>query len=88
MAKLNARKTAELAKLLAAGNRLLALPDKSAEFRWGVIAMLEGTLHDTSSYRGFNYNATEFAADGEPTMTLSSLRRGYDETRRHYFAVN
>jgi hypothetical protein len=86
---MTARKTADVATLRERGNRLLRLPDSDSgsgqEFRWGVVAMLEGVLHDTGNYHGFQYHASELAVGDEPTDRGTILRLGYDNTRRYYF---
>jgi hypothetical protein len=80
-----ARKTIAVADLIVKANHLLTLDDErgvDAQFRWGVIAMIEATLFATDQYKGFRYLPSEYAPAGSPTI----LREGYDETRRAYFA--
>jgi hypothetical protein len=87
------RKTVEVAELVKTANRLLALPDANgvtrdlnADFRQGVIAMVEYALHTTETYNGFSYLSSEKVTADEPhTPNTTYLRIGYDETRRAYY---
>lgn len=89
------RVTAKIDDLVKRANRLLALPDASAQlsglpdahaaqaFRYGVIAMLEPELINANHYRGFAYQSSEFELDLETEESV--LRPGHDDTRRRYF---
>jgi hypothetical protein len=87
------RKTVEVTTLVENANRLLALPDAhgrvidlNADFRRGVISMVERVLHDTGNYRGFAYLSSELTTADQPhTPNTTYLRIGYDETRRRYY---
>lgn len=79
------RKSVQVAALVDEANRLLAIVPREgeqfgskvdAQFRQGVIAMLEHVLHETGNYRGFRY------LDGHEAVA----RDEYDETRRAYSA--
>jgi hypothetical protein len=79
-----ARKTIEVARLRETANRALAYEGypaerNNADFRQGVIAMVEAALFATDNYRGYRYLASEFEPDGSGT-----LMDGYDATRREY----
>jgi hypothetical protein len=78
------RKTIEVARVLDTANHALAAQDVSltADFRWGIIAMIEAALNDSGNYKGYRYLASEYAPEGSPTV----LREGYDATRRAYFS--
>lgn len=52
------RKTIEVNLIKERVNLLLADKTHSVEFKEGVIAMLEFTLHRTDNYNGFMYNET------------------------------
>jgi hypothetical protein len=89
-----ARKTFDVASLLAEANRLMALPDNEvvdANFRKGVATMIEGVLHASGNYKGFEWNewaATGYAAwvaDGS-TLPVDEKYFG-DKTRKTYFGA-
>ena len=88
-----ARKTAQISAILATANRLLAAPDgpyTGPEFRKGVAALLESTLHAANAYEGFNYlewletGHARWIADGEPHSAVMAEYLG-DQTRRVYY---
>lgn len=77
-----ARKTATITSLVETANRMLAVSDDSPEslgLRWGVIAMIESTLHDAGAYKGYRYLRSELDDEG-------LLLPEYDTTRRAYSA--
>lgn len=87
-----ARKTFAIRPLIDQANHLLSLPDAhgttrdlNADFRWGVIAMVERVLFDSGNYSGFRYLSSELVGADEPHVPNTTyLRIGYDETRRAY----
>ena len=93
------RKTVDVAYLITECNKLLRLNTVSAEFRKGVSAVLEGVLHHTDNYEGFNYvfwceeggflrwradSAALKAIEGESAQIETTAYLG-DETRRFYY---
>lgn len=51
------RKTIDVARVVDVCNRALALPDRSNEYRNGIISVLEHVLTETGNYAGYNYLA-------------------------------
>lgn len=90
------RKTVEVAAIAERVNAMLALQDEvitrvlrenntpEQAFRIGIAHLLEGILHETGNYRGYNYQASEFLPEAE-RRDDTVLRDGYDETRRIYY---
>lgn len=86
------RKTVSVRAVVEQANKLLALPDThgtthdlNADFRKGVISMVERVLHDTGNYRGFHYLSSELTTADQPHVPHTTyLRIGYDATRRSY----
>lgn len=68
------RKTCPVDSIVGRANQLLKLEGDSftPEFRFGVIAMVEGALFQTDNYKGYRYLGSEF------------FQEGFDDTRRFY----
>lgn len=86
------RKTIPVRPLVEQANKLLALPDAhgtvvdlNADFRRGVISMIEKVLFDSGNYNGFTYLSSELVREDQPhVLNTTYLRVGYDDTRRAY----
>ena len=86
------RKTLHVADIIVAANRLLEAPNSkhcTPEFRKGVAALLEGLLHDSNAYAGYNFLAwakeggyEKWVKDGGPRDNEPYLG---DQTRRFYY---
>lgn len=82
-----ARKTVDVREILDRANDYLSSAGTLPEHRAGVASLLEVILHETGNYRGYNLLGTEYAGPGnEPDETYPVLRKGFDDTRRHYYA--
>ena len=93
------RKTVDVAYLITECNKLLRLTTVSDDFRKGVSAVLEGVLHHTGNYEGFNYvgwceeggfsawrkdSLALKAIEGESAQIETTAYLG-NETRRFYY---
>ncbi len=69
------RKTTPVRTILDNANKMLRRTDKfaTAEFKIGIICMLEGVLHATDNYRGFQF----IDNDDSETGTLGYYSRQY-----------
>ena len=72
------RKTVSVEAVRQRANLLLGSDTTGVEQRWGVIAMIEFVLFETSNYKGFSYLPSEWDEDS------AALKKDYDETRRKY----
>ena len=59
------RKTVDVTDLRIRINDMLRLSQCNREVRRGMIAVLEGVLHDTGNYKGFRYLESHEVPDGE-----------------------
>ena len=69
------RKTIDRDALIKRANAMLASPELDASARAAIGFLVETTLMECNTYRGFNYQTSEKNDDG-------TLRDGYDETKR------
>lgn len=86
-----ARKTVDIDLLVQACNNALSVSDAEImtigngfdsdprSYRQGVCSVVEQALFMATAYAGFRYQDSELGSDG-------TLRVGYDDTRRIYFA--
>lgn len=90
-----ARKTIEVETIRNWVNARLQTKDSSLTvselspeqaFRMGAASLLAQILLATDNYAGFNLQGTEYVEpDGEKDDTYPAYRKGYDDSRRHYF---
>jgi len=81
------RKTIPRATLVDALNRALATSGQhslSADQRRTLASFVDGVLSDAGTYRGFNYQSSEFNPD-TANGQFGGLRDDYDDTRRIYY---
>lgn len=80
-----ARKTVEVSDLKIRLNYMLSQSaDEMKAQRLAIAGFVEGILHETGNYRGFQYLSSEYLPAEEQTGD-KVLRDDYDETRRRYF---
>jgi hypothetical protein len=85
------RKTVEVAQVVEFANASLAWVGDdavigSAEYRQGVMHMVENVLMRANAYGGFRYLDSEYVSvvGGEADELSPMLRKGYDRTRVAY----
>lgn len=83
----NTRKTIDRTLLVNRLNMALAADaGLTAAQRLTLAEFVGSVLIDGSSYCGYTYLASEYAAEGEATAPgAPRLRLGFDESRRRYF---
>jgi len=81
------RKTIPRALLVDSLNRALATSGEyslTADQRRTLASFVDGVLSDARTYRGFNYQQSEFNPN-TPDGQFAGLRADYDDTRRLYY---
>jgi hypothetical protein len=90
------RKTTDIQPMREYANKLLASTYKvhDAQFRQGIIAMIEQLLHEAKAYRGFSYIASYELpddvlpgvryAEGYQLLPYPERFDNTDDTRRYY----
>ncbi len=84
------RKTIPVCDVVDVANKMLAAENKSDDFRWGVIALLNSIQHATDNYNGFNYiswlegGCNRWHEDGSPEDKTPYLGA---ETKRFYYKM-
>ena len=80
----------KLRNMVIYANNLMTDETKTADFRRGVAAVVEGILHDFNVYAGFNFvdwlngGCERWHAEGEPDFPEKTKYLG-DETKKYFY---